>query len=159
MASSAVKHPAVLASRKKRLGSRWWRIPSSSVRSRFTRRTATVTMSAPDASSARTIVSVSRYFPVPTMRRDWNVRPPVARGASGARSTAVVMVSPASHEVHQLDRVARGHADLGERGAAHDAAVVLDDHRARVELERLEQLEQRRARVHRARLPVHRYRD
>src|SRR2546426_8723216 len=100
-------------------------------------------MSAPEASIARTIVSLSRYFPVPTMRRDWNVRPPMVSGVSCAGSTAVVMRSPASHEVHQLDRVALRHPHVPQRRAAHDAAVVLDHDGARIERERPEQLEQR----------------
>src|SRR2546430_17123799 len=85
-------------------------------------------MSAPEASIARPIVSLSRYFPVPTMRRDWNVRPPMVSGTSCTSSTAVVMRSPASHEVHQLDRVALHHPHFPERRAAHDAAVVLHPH-------------------------------
>src|SRR3989449_7000942 len=88
-------------------------------------------MSAPEASIARPIVSLPRYFPVPTMRRDWNVRPPMVSGVSCAGSTAVVMRSPASHEVHQLDRVALRHPHVPQRRAAHDAAVVLGPPRAR----------------------------
>src|SRR5882724_11046509 len=42
---------------------------------RFTRRTATVTMSAPDATCARAISAKLRYFPVPTISRDANARP------------------------------------------------------------------------------------
>src|SRR2546427_11187139 len=83
-------------------------------------------MSAPEAWIARPILSLSRYFPVPTMRRDWNVRPPMVSGASCTSSTAVVMRSPASHEVHQLDRVALHHTHVPERRAAHDVAVVRD---------------------------------
>src|SRR2546425_12190898 len=100
-------------------------------------------MSAPEASIARTIVSLSRYFPVPTMRRDWNVRPPMVSGVSCAGSTAVVMRSPASHEVHQLDRVALRHPHVPQRRAAHDAAVVLGPHRPPGQGEGTEQLEQR----------------
>ena len=64
---------------------------SSRDRSRFTRRTATVTISAPDAAIARVIVSLSGYFPVPTMRRDWNARPPTVKGVSWSVATAVVI--------------------------------------------------------------------
>src|SRR6266403_928045 len=42
---------------------------------RFTRRTATVTISAPDAACARAISGKLRYFPVPTISRDANARP------------------------------------------------------------------------------------
>jgi hypothetical protein len=40
----------------------------------LTRRTATVTISAPEASCARTITAGDEYLPVPTMRREENVR-------------------------------------------------------------------------------------
>src|SRR3989454_463331 len=125
-------------------------------RSRSTRRTATVTISAPDASIARAIVSLSRYFPVPTMRREWNERPPMVNGVSRIVSIAVVMRSTPSHEMHQLDRVARPDGHCPERRTPHDRAVVLHDDDARVERERFEQLEQRGAPRHRARLPIHR---
>ena len=67
-------------------------MPSSLVRSRSTRRTATVTISAPDASMARTISSLLRYFPVPTMRRERKLRPPMVSGASARVSGAIVPV-------------------------------------------------------------------
>ena len=47
-----------------------------------TRRTATVTISAPEASCAATITSGEGYLPVPTMRRERNVRPAIVRGVS-----------------------------------------------------------------------------
>src|ERR1051326_7727109 len=103
---------------------------------------------------ARAMTSLSRYLPVPTMRREWNVRPPTTNGVSRMASTAAVMSAP-SYEMHQLDRVARGYRDVPQPGAPHDRAVVLDHHGARVELERAEQLEQRGAARHAALLPVH----
>jgi len=42
---------------------------------RFTRRTATVTMSAPEAACARAISENCRVLPVPTIRRELNARP------------------------------------------------------------------------------------
>src|SRR6266542_5617836 len=45
----------------------------------FTRRTATVIMSAPEASCARTITAWEEYFPVPTMSRDENVLPAIVK--------------------------------------------------------------------------------
>src|SRR5258708_9424982 len=98
---------------------------SSLERSKSTRRTATVTTSAPEASSARIISSVERYLPVPTSRREWNTRPPMVRGMSFTTSRAVVMGSPSSYEMHQLDGIARGDAHLAQRRPAHDAAVLL----------------------------------
>src|SRR5579864_256421 len=47
----------------------------SLLRSRLTRRTATVTISAPLASSARAVSWNDLYFPVPTMRRERKERP------------------------------------------------------------------------------------
>src|SRR5439155_15167430 len=92
-------------------------------RSKSTRRTATVTTAAPDASMARSISSLERYLPVPTSRREWNTRPPMVRGMSFTTSRAVVIGSPTSHEVHQLHGVARGDAHVAQRGPAHDVAV------------------------------------
>src|SRR5207245_8861387 len=105
---------------------------------------------------ARTIVSLSEYLPVPTSRREWNVRPPMANGVSRRVSTAVAIGSPSSHEMHQLDRVPWGDPYVAQREPPHDRAVMLDDHRARVEVERGEQLEQGRPPRHRAALPVQR---
>ena len=48
----------------------------------FTRRTATVTMSAPEASWAWAMTMFDGYLPVPTMRRDRNVRPAMTNGES-----------------------------------------------------------------------------
>ena len=38
---------------------------------------ATVTISVPEASMAWDISSLELNFPVPTNRREWNVRPPI----------------------------------------------------------------------------------
>ncbi len=113
-------------------------------RSRFTRRTATVTTSAPDASIARVIVSMSEYLPVPTMRRDWNVRPPIVSGVSSTVSTAVVIASPSTDKMHELNRIAGRDFHVAESWPAHDAAIVLDDHRARIELQLSQDFEQGR---------------
>src|SRR2546422_5772067 len=56
----------------------------------------------------------------------------------------------------QLDRIPRCARPRPEGGTPHDGAVVLHDDGARVERERLEQLEQRGAPRHRAGLPVDR---
>src|SRR5262245_66461724 len=68
----------------------------------FTRRTATVTISAPEASTARRVSSNERYFPVPTMRRERYSRP--ARTNGSVRPSD--MPSPAPDEVDHLDGVA-----------------------------------------------------
>src|SRR5690242_12075098 len=46
-------------------------------RSRFTRRTATVTISAPLASIARAVSWPDLYLPVPTIKRERNERPAI----------------------------------------------------------------------------------
>ncbi len=48
----------------------------------FTRRTATVTMSAPDAVWQSRITWCDGYLPVPTMSRDRKVRPAMTKGVS-----------------------------------------------------------------------------
>src|SRR6266852_5185287 len=49
---------------------------------RLTRRIATVTTWAPDASWASRMVSFEEYLPVPTIRRDENSLPPITRFVS-----------------------------------------------------------------------------
>src|SRR5712692_4487479 len=53
----------------------------SLLRSRFTRRTATVTISAPLASRARAVSWKDLYFPVPTIRRERKERPAMRSGS------------------------------------------------------------------------------
>ena len=50
-------------------------------RSRLTRRTATVTISAPEASMAAAVSGPSLYLPVPTMRRERKRRPAMTRSS------------------------------------------------------------------------------
>jgi hypothetical protein len=48
----------------------------------FTRRTATVTISEPEASYAWDMTAYEEYLPVPTMSRDVNVLPAITKGVS-----------------------------------------------------------------------------
>src|ERR1043166_2681436 len=64
-------------------GSRWSR-NDSLLRSSGTRRTATVTISAPEARCAAFISSKLRYFPVPMISRDVNARSPISNFSVGA---------------------------------------------------------------------------
>ncbi len=57
-------------------------MPSSTPRSRLTRRTATVTIWAPLARIAATISALLRYLPVPTIRREAKVLPPMTKSPS-----------------------------------------------------------------------------
>src|SRR6185503_7205384 len=65
---------------------------------RLTRRTATVTISAPEASMASRMFSNDGYLPVPTMRRDLNSLPP--------SHSDVSYMSAASHGTHDLHPIA-----------------------------------------------------
>ncbi len=76
-ASSAVSHPAVFGSRRMSSGRNV--VMSSSRASKSIRRTATVTISQPDAVTASRIVSNESYFPVPVISRDLNSRPAIVR--------------------------------------------------------------------------------
>src|SRR5215203_2688214 len=154
MVSSEVKQPAVLASSMNRCGSRWYRIPSSFVRSRSTRRTATVTTSAPDASIAASMWALEAYFPVPTMRRERNSRPPISNLVSSAvvRSSAAV-ISAAANEMHDLEDVAVHQDERRVRVAVpQDRAVVLDHDETRIELQRGEEVGEGGARRDRSRV-------
>src|SRR6185437_12746957 len=144
---------------KYREGSRWWRMPSSFDRCRFTRRTATVTISAPDASIARVMSSFVAYLPVPTSSREWNSRPPITSGASSIGATTVV-TSPSSNKVYDLYRVTGRERLCGIRGAiAKNRAVVFHHHQARFELELAQQIRDGGACGDGARFPVHHWRD
>ena len=66
---------------------------------RFTRRTATVTISAPEISRASFISGKVAYLPVPTMRREANVRPPKTKGSEDADGAAAGEVGGVSRVV------------------------------------------------------------
>src|SRR5687767_7340876 len=53
--------------------------------------------------------------------------------------------SSPSYKMHQLDRVAGRHRHVAQRGPADDAAIVLDHDGAGIELELIQDLEQRGA--------------
>src|SRR5579859_7085950 len=57
---------------------------------RLTRRTATVTISAPEAAWARAISWKLRYLPVPTIRRDLKARPAITRSSDIGVSTKIL---------------------------------------------------------------------
>src|SRR4029077_16056843 len=118
----------------------------------FTRRTATVTISAPLSSTAALVSAKSRYLPVPTISRDLNFIPPNSNGVScifflplslqGRGSKVRVLIqraicfardstfcfpsSAASNEVDYLDVVARPYNRRVVVGLGHDLAVDLD---------------------------------
>ncbi len=94
-------------------------MPSSLVRSRSTRRTATVTTSAPAASMARTISSLLRYLPVPTISRERSSRPAITNGVSVPCSTTVTIFGCSITLSASLASTA-GSSDEGFRGKTQD---------------------------------------
>src|SRR4026209_1624857 len=120
-------------------------MPASFRRSRSTRRTATVTHSAPEASMADTISSLLRYLPGPTNSRDRKALPAMTSGWSSTVSVPLTTsrMSAPSDEMHHLDGVSVPHRCLRELGAPDDVPVELDHHGARIEPEQADQLPQR----------------
>src|SRR5919201_229382 len=74
-ASSAVSHPDVFGSSNTSAGR--YDVMSSPGSPNSMRRTATVTIAAPEARTASRIVSKLSYFPVPRMRREPKLRPAI----------------------------------------------------------------------------------
>ncbi len=113
----------------------------------FTRRTATVTMSAPEASCACAMTACDEYLPVPTISRDVNVRPAMVKVVSAIAKACLcvsVLCGPshrrarlaAADEVHDLDAVAVTDERRRERMALENHEIVLDGDAPRIDLER-----------------------
>src|ERR1700733_4487446 len=120
----------------------------------FTRRTATVTISAPLSSTAAFVSAKSRYLPVPTMSRDLNVLPPNSNEVSCIFLLPCASRSSAADEVDYLHLVARPHDRRVVIGLRHNLAIDLDRHAPPPHLELLEQRRQRRVAVERIRVAV-----
>src|SRR5256885_11123674 len=90
-----------------------------------TRRMLTVTISAPLAAIASRIVAKSLYFPVPTMRRDVNVFPPMT-------SWSVITSLPTLRHRHDFDDVVGPKARIGNLPGTVDFVAVHHDHQPRV---------------------------
>src|SRR5437879_12685311 len=86
----------------------------------LTRRTATVTTSAPDASMAFWVSTKSLYLPVPTQSREWNSIPAIVN-----RSSFMTCVLPAADEPDDFHAVAVGQRCSRERLPVHDLEVQL----------------------------------
>ena len=101
----------------------------------FTRRTATVTMSAPDASCACAITPWDEYFPVPTIRRDEKERPAITRV-----SIALPYSSSAGLISRRLELFATGRENvIRDKGDTHlmatsDSLIEVTAGRIRVHL-------------------------
>src|SRR5579875_1833772 len=106
----------------------------------LTRRTATVTISAPLASTARRVSSKSRYFPVPTIKRERKTRPP-----SSSLSSCISILLPghhrigrrsaAAHKIHHLDEVAFIDDGVFVLRLGHHGLIDLDRNTVGLELE------------------------
>src|SRR5262245_26811417 len=101
----------------------------------FTRRTATVMISAPAASVARRVSSNERYLPLPTMSRERYSRLARTKG-----STCSMVVSAASDEMNDLDGVAVAQRGGRVVGARNDRAVHLDRDAPRPQVECRQQI-------------------
>src|SRR5260370_42693157 len=119
----------------------------------FTRRTATVTISAPLSSTAARVSAKSLYFPVPTIRRDLNDLPPSSRGVSFIILSSIFFLS-AADEVDYLDIVARLDNGVRVAGLGNDLAIYLDRDAALSHLEALEQRGQSKLAVDGIRIAV-----
>src|SRR6185369_3136607 len=86
----------------------------------FTRRTATVTISAPLASTARRVSSKFLYLPVPTISRERYSRPASTNGSFN------ICFSTSADELYDLDAIAVADRPGGVLGARHDVAIHLD---------------------------------
>src|SRR5262245_21338657 len=120
----------------------------------LTRRTATVIISAPEASWARTMTDGDEYLPVPTIRREENVRSAMIRLSVGivpclifssqlsALSSQPLGLCPsaASYEVDDLHFVACADRRDVERRAFDDDEIMLDGDTPRIDVELIQQL-------------------
>src|SRR4029078_792439 len=89
----------------------------------FTRRTATVTISAPLASTAAAFSSKLLYLPVPTISREAKVRPATVHVSAAMDCGA--FNSTTSNEMHDLELVALTHFDILESRARNHFQIVL----------------------------------
>src|SRR5437773_10775000 len=111
---------------------------------RLTRRTAMVTISAPDSSCAWRMISLLAYLPVPTISREVKSLPPSTRFVSCISITSCQISwlgsrrrSPrtaATHGPNDFDAVAVAQRHRGVRGLRRDLAV--DGHRRVLALHR-----------------------
>ncbi len=104
----------------------------------LTRRTATVTISAPLAATAAAFWAKSLYLPVPTISREVNVRPATVQVSDSVIS--------ATHKMDDLQRIAFGQRDFAQCRARDDHAVALHRDLGRIEFEAADQIGNRAGR-------------
>src|SRR5688572_3852441 len=107
------------------------------------RRIATVTISAPLASTAALVSAKSLYLPVPMRRRELYDLPPITSGSRFScgfiRAGYRIRLSAADGD-HDLQAVPVGDTLLGVAAAGHDLAVALERDALARELQPLDQL-------------------
>src|SRR3989442_9325980 len=105
------------------------------------RRMATVTISAPLASTARRVSSKSRYFPVPIKSRERYARPATRSGSaiSSARRVGAFIALASADGDDDFERVAVREARLRVAAARNDLAVFFHGDALARELERFEE--------------------
>src|SRR2546423_317399 len=103
------------------------------------RRSATVTISAPDAVSASRVSSSSLYFPVPTISRERQLLPARTKGSLTpnmvAPLAAGVAWSATTDEGYDLQMIPVRQGRFGPRAPRHDVLVALDRHARRLDAE------------------------
>ena len=97
----------------------------------LTRRTATVTISAPDASTAAAFSSRLLYLPVPTISREREGPPGDGPGVGLDACCAVTQPPPTKWTISIV--IAVLDTDLAQRRARHDLQVALDRDAQRIE--------------------------
>src|SRR5690606_14158267 len=90
----------------------------------FVRRMATVTICAPEASTAARVSSKSRYFPVPMSRREAYGRPAMTNGSFSRSFIGIPLLASADRD-DDLQAVAVVEQRAGVRAPGHDLAVTL----------------------------------
>src|SRR5262245_19182689 len=104
----------------------------------FTRRTATVIISAPEASCACTISAGDEYLPVPTISLDVKVLSAIVK-LSTTPSALNAALSPqalaSANEVHDFNGVSLANHGVGVRVPFDNDEVVLDCHSTRIDVE------------------------
>src|SRR4051812_48354254 len=104
----------------------------------FTRLTATVTISAPEASTAAAFSSRLLYLPVPTISRDMNVRPATVQVS--ACMAAEMFTSSPSDEMDDFIIIAVFDLHRCERGARDNLEVPLDRYAQGVQAELVQEI-------------------
>src|SRR6266851_6393687 len=135
----------------------------------FTRRTATVTISAPLSSTAARVSAKSLYFPVPTISRDLNDLPPRSKVSFTSEASliseasfifaccifvAANFVSSAADEVDYLDVVARLDNGRGVVALGDNLEIDLDCDAALARVQTLEQRDESKVAVDCIRITV-----